>query len=463
MAFDIEPQPGPQHAALESPADILIYGGAAGGGKSWSLVFDALRFVDIAGFTAIYFRRTYPQLIAPDGIWDLSMNLWGHAGGISRVGCHDWRFPSGAHIVMGHLQRESDVLSHQGAQYCGIYFDELTHFTAKQFWYMLSRNRSTCGVRPYVRANCNPDPDSFVAELIAWWIGDDGLPIAERSGVLRWFVRDHDEMVWADEPESLRARHPGKEPLSLTFIGAKLEDNPALTEADPGYAARVEAMHWVEQQRLRFGNWLVRPAAGLYFQEGWFPVFDEPPGAILSCVRGWDKAATRPHHDNPDPDWTRGVKIAKLGDGSPVNYLVMHVASLRDGPGEVDRLIRNTASQDGRSVTQAMWQDPGQAGVVDIRHARKNLDGYTLISERASQNKIAYAGPMSSAAKSNLIGILRGSWNAAYLGELAAFPEGGHDDQVDAGSLAYMKLSGSRKTRAAPSGSEGRSRWGNRR
>src|SRR6516225_5233687 len=67
---------------------------------------------------------------------------------------------------------------------------------------MVSRNRSTCGVRPYIRATCNPDADSWVAEFISWWIDPvSGRPIPERAGVLRYFVRIAEKIVWADRPE----------------------------------------------------------------------------------------------------------------------------------------------------------------------------------------------------------------------------------------------------------------------
>jgi hypothetical protein len=75
------------------------------------------------------------------------------------------------------------VYDWQGAQIPLICFDELTHFRAHQFFYMVSRNRSTCGVRPYIRATCNPDADSWVANFLAWWIDPEtGFPIPERAG-----------------------------------------------------------------------------------------------------------------------------------------------------------------------------------------------------------------------------------------------------------------------------------------
>jgi Terminase large subunit, T4likevirus-type, N-terminal len=192
---EIRPQPGPQTTFLSCPADIAIYGGAAGGGKTWALLIDALRHYEVTGYTAVIFRRTFPEIVAPGALWTESEGLYALTGATPKLGVREWRFPNGAVIAMRHLQHDQDRLAWQGAQVAWIGFDELTHFSADQFWYLLSRNRSTCGIRPCVRASCNPDPDSWVAEFIAWWINQDtGQPIPERAGKLRWFVRVSDRL-----------------------------------------------------------------------------------------------------------------------------------------------------------------------------------------------------------------------------------------------------------------------------
>lgn len=150
-------------------------------------------------------------------------------------------------------------------------FDELTHFTAAQFWYMLSRNRSTCGIRPYVRATTNPDCESWVADLIEWWIDQDtGYPIAERAGVLRYFVRLGEKIIWADSPEDLaQYKNPmtgeAIPPKSLTFIPSLLADNQILARGDPGYLANLMALPLVERERLLNGNWKVRWQGQTFF------------------------------------------------------------------------------------------------------------------------------------------------------------------------------------------------------
>ncbi|MGH7881039.1 MAG: terminase large subunit domain-containing protein, partial [Candidatus Binataceae bacterium] len=241
----IRPQPGPQTRFLGIPADIAIYGGAAGGGKSFALLLEPTRHLQVQGFAGVVFRRTLADVKKPGSLWDTSVPLFGNIGGRPRQDNLTWTFSEATKIVFGHLEHEGTVLDWQGAQIPFIGFDELTHFTRAQFFYMLSRNRSMCGVRPYIRATTNPDADSWVAELISWWIDQaTGIAIPERSGVIRWFARIGDVLVWADTKEQLLAHHPDldrDQPKSLTFIGARLEDNAILMAADPGYRANLMA------------------------------------------------------------------------------------------------------------------------------------------------------------------------------------------------------------------------------
>lgn len=205
----IAPQPGPQTAFLSSPADIAIIGGHAGGGKSRVLLMEPIRHKKVSGFTAAFFRRTMPEITRPGGLWAESMKVYPHAGAKSIRSPHQHTFASGATVSMHHLQHEDDVYSWGSSEICLLEFDELTSFTGGQFWFMQSRSRSTCGVIPYTRGSCNPDADSFVAELIAWWIDQQtGFAMPERSGLLRYFVRVNEELIFADTAAELGDRYP---------------------------------------------------------------------------------------------------------------------------------------------------------------------------------------------------------------------------------------------------------------
>src|SRR5271155_5528599 len=242
----VSAQPGPQTEFLRTPADICIYGGAAGGGKKAGLILEPLRHAGRgAPFTAVFFRRTTPQITNPGALWDESRNFYPRLGGVPQLGAREWRWPRGGKIKFSHLQFDTTVYDWQGAQIALIGFDELTHFTAHQFFYMTSRNRSTCGVRPYIRATCNPDADSWVADFLAWWIDpQSGQPISERAGVLRYYIRVAGKIEWADRTEELmqylprpQDLRPGFElprPISVPFIPAKGVRQPRSTAGQPG-------------------------------------------------------------------------------------------------------------------------------------------------------------------------------------------------------------------------------------
>jgi len=435
----IRPQEGPQTEYLSTPADIAIYGGAAGGGKTFGILLEPLRHVKtVKGFGAVIFRRTTPEITAQGGLWDEAEKLYEPQGGTARIGSLSWTFgPHENRITFAHMEKESDRFKWQGAQIALIGFDELTHFTAKQFFYMLSRARTTCGIRPYVRATTNPDAESWVAALIAWWIDPDtGLPIPERSGVLRWFVRDGDALIWGDSREDLAARYPGKPALSLTFIPAKLEDNKILEAADPEYRAKLEALPLVDKERLLNGNWKIKPSAGTVFRREWFKVVDQAPGSF-NRVRWWDMAATAPEKKNKDPDWMVGLLMVETGG----RYYIVDIYRERRNPGEADEDRKATAAADGYGTRIREEQEGGSSGKNVIHHTAKDLfPGYDYLGVPSTGSKLVRAKPAASAAYNGLISIVRAPWNEAFLTEVHAFPDGKHDDQVDALAGAFSDL-----------------------
>lgn len=442
---EIRAQNGPQREFTRCEADIAIYGGAAGGGKSFGLLMDPLRHYTNSKFGGIIFRKTAVQVRNKGGLWDESMELYPKLKGKPLDYKLQWKFPRGMSLGFSHLEYDKDVLNWQGSQIPWIGFDELTHFSANQFFYMLSRNRSAiAGVRPRIRATCNPDPDSFVRTFIDWWIGEDGYPIKERAGKTRWFIRINDEMKWGDSPEELRAQYgAGDEiiPKSVTFIPAKLEDNKILMSKDPAYLGNLLALNRVDRLRLKEGNWNVRATAGMVFRREWFQVVDAIPSGWMFCVRYWDRAATRPSEINPDPDWTRGLKMYKYPDGT---FLVADLRSRRDTPGQVDQLVKTTASHDGYGVTVYGEQDPGSAGVADAGNFVRLLQGYDVRIEKPTKDKLTRAKPVSAQCEAHNVKVLRAPWNEEFFQELENFGEEGvgHDDIVDVFSGAFNVMCG---------------------
>ena len=478
---ELRPQPA-QELFLSSPADIVIYGGAAGGGKSWALVVEPLRHVHIKGFGAVIFRRVSTELSGPGSLWEFASELYPTLGAELRENpSREARFPSGATIHFSHLQYVQDIYAHHGKQYALVIFDELQRFEEIQFWYLLSRMRSTCGVRPYMRASCNPDPEGFVRTLIAWWIGDPecercavgkcldlehGQPIPERMGVLRHFVRIGGELHWADTREELLEQFDDVEPLSLTFIGARLDDNPALLAADPGYRAKLKALPPVEQARLLGGDWNVRPQGGKYVSADCFTarwIKDGTPGDNIVLLpdnlyiyMASDFAVSEPTDDS-DPDYTEhGV----FGIGSDRTVYILDwwygqttsdvwIAKLIDMWKEWDPLawlgeggvIRRAIEpslkreMDERNVyCRVEWlnplgRSPGQSS---------SKEGY---ADRSKQAKAIRGRPFQAMAHNRkFIFPLSAPWLAHVLGLIVNFPAKGKDDPFDVVSLFASAL-----------------------
>jgi phage terminase large subunit-like protein len=404
----ISAQPGPQTEFLRRPADIRIYGGAAGGGKTVGMILEPLRHATcVANFTAVFFRRSTPQITNPGGLWDESQKFYPLVGGTPHLGLREWRWRGGGKIKFSHLQFDSTVYDWQGAQIALICFDELTHFTAHQFFYMVSRNRSTCGVWPYIRATCNPDADSWVADSLSWWIDpQSGRPIVERAGVLDYYIRVAEKTIWADRPEELMQYLPQPEdlpagvdpprPISVTFIPATVFDNPALLRVNPEYYTWLLSLPILERERLLGGNWKIRPAAGLYFRRERCAIVDEIP-AELEIIRYWDLAATEKNEFN-DPDWTVGIKLGRDKSGG---YYLLDMVRARANPGDVERLLLDTARQDGARVRIGFGQDPGQAGKSQAHHLVRALNGFTASPASESGDKLTRFGPFSSQCRAS--------------------------------------------------------------
>ena len=231
------PQPK-QQEMMSRPEYEALYGGAAGGGKSDYLVAEALRQVNNRFYRGIIFRREYPQLV---DLIDRSRELYKAAYPRARYNesGHVWKFPSGAKIYFAAMQYEQDRLKYQGRHFDFIGFDELTHFTEKQYTYLFSRARpSGPGTEVYVRATANP------GGIGHGWVKSRFVSITTPGTRVVTDVVIHDPK--------------GKE-IKLSkdriFIPSSVFDNPALLENDPGYLASLAIMPEAERNALLYGDW----------------------------------------------------------------------------------------------------------------------------------------------------------------------------------------------------------------
>jgi len=459
------PQPGPQSEFAATPADVAVFGGQAGGGKSFWLVMEPLRHCHRARFGAVFFRQTYNQIMEVGGLWDEASGIYPHYGGRSLISKSRWIFPSGAKVRFAHMDRDETLHKDwDGAQIPLICFDQLEHFTWKQFFYLFSRNRTTCGIRPYIRATCNPRRDHWLRDFMDWWIDNreieeipaeyieeckkqgrhcgPGFPRWDRSGIIRYFCVIKNVVHWADTRQELLDEFgEDTEPKTFTFIPSQLTDNKKLIEADPGYSANLRALPEVDQQRLGQGNWNAVEQAGTIFKRIWFEIVDPsevPP--MTDEIRYWDRAATETEPGKEDEaSWTAGVR---MGIDARECCWITDVVKFQLTPGAVEDAVKNTATQDGRKIRVGIEEDPGQAGVSESRKYIKLLKGYAVTLNPVGQSKLVRARPLSAYAFHGLVKIVRAPWNEAFLDELVKFDgtKTCQSDQTDSASGAFYKL-----------------------
>lgn len=456
------PQPGPQELFLSTPADIAIYGGAAGGGKTFALLMEPLRHVKRPDFGAVMFRRTFPQITQEGAMWDQSVTLYSGSArpNQSRL---EWRWPSGARVSFEHMQYETDKLNYQGAQIPLIGFDQLESFSEAQFFYMLSRNRSVCGVRPYMRGTCNPDADSWLAKFISWWIDDNtGYPIMSRAGRMRWFIRIGSDIKWADRPEDLAQFRINTDvgaveavPKSVTFVPARIYDNKILMAADPGYLASLMALPEVERERLLAGNWKIRPEAGKVFNRDWFKIIharDIPVGGVET--RFWDFAATDKEQASSSTAYTAGVRILRQG---PL-YIVMDCEAGQWGPAESEKRFIEVSRRDAQEARKygrqyrVRWEiEPGSAAKRDAVRLQTALNGLDAQGVLASGqgDKLVRARALQTQSMAGNVKLRQGEWNDAWLNHMHNQPETKQKDIMDASAGAYNDLTNMGWTRGA--------------
>jgi len=452
------PHPGPQTACLKSSAREVLYGGAAGPGKTYASCMLPLRWIEHPHLSVLVLRRQTTDLVE---LQNITRRMYPGTGGHIRMegSGFTWSWPSGARIRFSHCNTVADAHGFDGQEFQIIVFDELVQFEQKQYRDVSARLRgSMSGLPRLIRSSTNP-PDAGQGEWVFqhWgaWLDPSfkapGLPTRTGQpplgpGVVAWVVKSAVEDApdvyivdkgaadeWNKAPERSEDKNYA---LSRQFIPARLRDNPALTANDKEYARGLKDHDRVRRAQLEDGNWLIRPAPGDYFRRTWVGDYVELAPADCVRIRGWDRAATA-EFDGKEPDWTVGVKLAF----SPATLVyVEDVIRLRGTPGDIETRIKQAAKEDGPDVKQVISMDPGQAGKVEAWHLSKALVGFNFDFIREEGDKRTRFMPFSSWAKAGNVRIVAGHWNTVYLDELELFPVGKFDDQVDATSLAFWLM-----------------------
>ena len=385
----------------------LLYGGAAFGGKSDFLLMAALQYIDQPHYSAVIFRRTFPQLSgAEDGLLARALEWLGplpEFEGIEMI--HGmpvrWKYRGGGTLSFSHLQYDRDKYNHQGPSYQFIGWDELTQFLESQYLYLMSRQRrlkdSVIPLR--IRASSNPGGEGHE------WVKARFVDAAASAKRL--------------------------------FLPAKLTDNPHADSEE--YADTLSELHPYEREQLLNGDWDVRPP-GSRFRREWFKLdYDERPADRgLQWLRRWDLAGTEPNGSN-DPDYTVGTLWARMPSGA---FICADMQRFRGTPQTVETRLKQTAQLDGRETEIVIEQEPGSSGKFTVDYLVRQLAGWNVRGRPSTGDKVKRSDPYASQAEAGNVHLVRGHWNEAFLLEHEQFTGEGkmHDDIVDTGSGAISDL-----------------------
>lgn len=409
-----DPTPKQRAFLLMNNTKEILYGGAAGGGKSVAQLMGALQYVDVPGYSAILFRKTYADLSLPGALIDMSKQwlMPFVSSGEVRWSEKDkkYEFPSGASLSFGYLESDNDCYRYQGAEFQYIGMDECTHISPTNYRYLFSRLRKTKDLQVPLRFRATANPGGEYGEYY----------------YQRFFVEGTDK--------------------GRIFISAGLADNPHLDAEQ--YKESLEELDPLTREQLLNGNWEIK-AAGDMLSRHWFQIV--PPSSVpdaASHVRFWDMASTDPSKrkgkgkDKREPDWTVGFKLA-MYQGV---YWIEDIVRVQKTPQGVEDIIRRTAIEDGYTCAIRMEQEPGSSGVAVVDHYSRNiLQGYNFIGVPSTGSKVERARNASAAAENGKVHIVSTCRNLLpFLDEADLFPYGGHDDTIDgfSGAFNYFRPSG---------------------
>ena len=240
-----QPNDGPQTQFLAAPEREVFYGGARGGGKSYAMLIDPLRYCDKANHRALLIRRSMPEL---RDMINHSQRLYGQAypGAKWREQEKEWRFPSGARIEFGYAENLTDVLRYQGQSYTWIGIDELPQYPTPEIYnFLRSSLRSVDPDIPvYMRATGNP------GNVGSLWVKEMFVDPSEPNKAFDVHI---DTMA-------------GRKSITRRFIPAKLQDNPYLMQTDD-YMIMLSSLPEVQRKQFLEGDWSA-------FENSAFPEFD---------------------------------------------------------------------------------------------------------------------------------------------------------------------------------------------
>ena len=413
------PQPGPQTALITCPIGDIMFGGARGGGKTFTMLGDWLSHAMQYGKGAkgILLRRTYDEL---DEVKAQAQEIYPLIGAWYQSAKNTWHFPNGAQLKFRYLKADADASRYQGHQYTWMAIDEAGNFPSPDPIDKLRATlRSKSGTPTFLRLTANPGGPGH-GWLKARYI--------EPSPPMRPFT----------DPTTGTVR---------LFIPSRLEDNRILAERDPTYKDRIRASGpaWLVQAWLN-GDWNATPEGGIIKSE-WFKRYNAAPFEPMMIVQSWDTAYKDKQINDPSVCTTWAV--------TRHGYYLLDVFRDRMDYPAVKRAVKSLAEKWKPHAILIEDKASGQSLIQELRAE----GALPVIPIEPEGDKVSRMNAVSALFESGLVYLPEvASWLLDYEIELTTFPLAAHDDQVDSTSQ-FLRWVHQHQTRLEVYGS-GRERVG---
>lgn len=438
--------------------DIILFGGAAGSGKSHlSLLKLMIDCVENKGYNSYLLRQSIVQIKAPGSIWEEGSSMFSHVNASANQLHNQWRFPDTGSFVKCHYLK-GNPNDFQGAQVHSALIDEAAQLGPEgeeDVWYLTSRLRGKGDAPKQLRLTANPSRNSF---LCGWlqkggYLTDTGLPREDMDGVTTFLLQINGEFQFFQSRKEIKELHgyaASRGAYKFVFYSANVYDNPAIVKNDPSYIWKLENMKRLEKERLLYGNWYASDAGMGYLKRE--DIKEIEPSEVplnLPEVRAWDLAGTKPipgayAKAGGDPDWTRGIRCAY--DRNSNSFYILDMESMRDRAALVDNKVMSVARSDGKDTIVCIPQDAGAAGkgAAEAKKSRLLAQGNKPLVMKTNKSKLKRAENFLIAAQNGDVHVVKNVFSDSNWVELEMFDGqkngGHHDDVIDALSDAYEAL-----------------------
>lgn len=397
-------------------------------------------------FDAMYVRTEFPQLMGAGGLWDTASKYYPLFGARAKQNPSPmYIFPSGAKTRYRPIESAADAEKYRGLQLSMLAIDEITQTSKEAVIALMACLRSEANMNSFCIGTCNPSKESWVFEVVKWYLDEEGFIDKEKNGKIRFFVVKDGSFVFADTEEWFKENMPetvvaknqqtGEEiyipPKKFCFVQLTVWDNKILLEKNPRYLSELQNLPEHERAKQLYGCWLVEEDRVQYFDRKMVRgpngerVKKEIPLNAKRCI-AWDKANTEyiPKLNNTDADFTASIHMAKCRNGFFYIYADFHESNydqyekvygkFRLASGARDQIMLNQAIYDGKDVDIVIAQDVGADGKQVYQEMAKKFlaSGFRVKSAVTSvqTQKFTRFEPFLMACEQGLVYIVEDSF-----------------------------------------------------